>query len=192
MFDRPDTFALITKEAWRVLLALQLVVACVRQGRDDWQEWSAVAVTEHQNIANLSGGLHFPVGGQPLHCIGRQRDRAQQRCSAGHCHSTLAITPEIMLKCADAAVNHPLASGKHSIASQGPSVTKCKCHVLCSIQATFQVYLSVHASGSYHDGGPLDSLVLPSAAHVHHACSVGQADKHNNGQRRRGCRQGDG
>ena len=40
-----------------MLLALQLVVACVRQGRDDWQEWSAVAVTEHQNIANLSGGL---------------------------------------------------------------------------------------------------------------------------------------
>eukprot|EP00891_Asterochloris_glomerata_P000562 jgi/Astpho2/562/Aster-04419 len=55
VFDRPDTFALISKEGWRVLLALQLVVACVRQGRNDWQEWSAVAVTEHQNVANLSG-----------------------------------------------------------------------------------------------------------------------------------------
>ena len=57
MLSEPDTYAMISKKGWRVLLALQLVVTCVRQGRDDWQEWSAVAVTEHQNVANLSGGL---------------------------------------------------------------------------------------------------------------------------------------
>ena len=69
MFSEPDTFALISKKGWRVLLALQLVVTCVRQGGDDWQEWSAVAVTEHQNIANPSGGLLPAVVSSPCGAV---------------------------------------------------------------------------------------------------------------------------